>query len=352
MAIYGHIGDGNTHVNPLLNLNDRSDFRKMESLSREIHAVVIEKFGGSLCGEHGDGRVRAEFLSSLYGEEVYALFKRVKKSFDPEGLMNPGVKISETPFTENIDYERYTKTCATCGKCNAVCPVYDVLGEESNAARGWFHILTAPDYSYEKAGRAVEACINCKSCRTVCPAGIDVSALVLKKREERPNRAAQRMARLQSRESLFLGIVKTLAWTQPLWDRRPVRYLIEAVSSFFLKKLAPTARIPASLTLPRLARRTLRERHSELWGKDGTVAYFHGCAANYFDDGVGDAVIRQLRRRGIEPALPPQRCSGTPLQTYGLKREVLENARFNLQSLLKFDTVVTGCASCTLMLKD
>jgi Fe-S oxidoreductase len=70
------------------------------------------------------------------------------------------------------------------------------------------------------------------------------------------------------------------------------------------------------------------------------------------DDGVGDAVIAVLRRHGVEPALPPQRCSGTPIQTYGHVGLVRESARFNLASLMSYETVVTGCASCTLMLKD
>jgi len=82
------------------------------------------------------------------------------------------------------------------------------------------------------------------------------------------------------------------------------------------------------------------------------VAYFHGCAANYFDDGVGDAVIDVLKKHGVEPALPPQRCSGTPIQTYGQVDLVRDGARFNLRSLAPYEAIVTGCASCTLMLKD
>jgi Fe-S oxidoreductase len=111
------------------------------------------------------------------------------------------------------------------------------------------------------------------------------------------------------------------------------------------------------MVLPKLASTHLRERHQKLTQplKDGAgprVAYFHGCAANYFDDGVGDAVISVLRKHGVEPALPPQRCSGTPIETYGHVDLVKENARFNMQSLAGYDAVVTGCASCTLMLKE
>jgi len=355
VAIYGHIGDGNAHINPLLDLNDPDDFEKMTDLYREIHQVVIHRFEGSLCGEHGDGRVRAELLEGLYGPEVYALFKEVKRLFDPENLLNLGVKISDHSFTDQIDYERYTKPCATCGKCNAVCPVYDVVGEESNAARGWFHILTDPDYSYEKSARVVEACINCKSCRTVCPAGIDVSALILKKREAHPNKTAEALFAFQSRRVLFESFLKVAAWMQPFWNTRPVRLLIEYITLPWVKGLAPTARIPADMVLPRLAKRHLRERYSQLTdltGSQSTTAYFHGCAANYIDDGVGDAVIDLLRKNGVTPALPPQRCSGTPIQTYGLIDRAREDARFNMDSMEGFKKIITGCASCTFMLKD
>jgi len=352
VAIYGHIGDGNAHINPLLNVNDPADFEKMVALSHEIHQTVIHRFGGSLCGEHGDGRVRAEFVKALYGPELYTLFKRVKTLFDPEYLLNPGVKITETPFTEKIDLERLAKQCATCGKCNSVCPVYDVVGEESNAARGWFHIVTAPDYSYEKSARIVEACVNCKSCRSVCPAGIDVSELILKKREEHPNLVAGMAFALQSKDALFKTLLKLAAWTQPIWDNRVGRFLIEHLTLPMMRGLAPPARIPAEMVLPKLAKRHLRDRYAALTGSSSPIAYFHGCAANYFDDGVGDAVIEVLKKNGVEAALPPQRCSGTPIQTYGWIDQVRENARFNIASLERFEKVITGCASCTFMLKD
>ena len=124
-----------------------------------------------------------------------------------------------------------------------------------------------------------------------------------------------------------------------------------------MRKIAETARIPHDMVLPRLAARHLRERYPGLVEKATLserppVAYFHGCAANYLDDGVGDAVIAVLRQHGLDPALPKQRCAGTPIQTYGHTRLVKEGARENLQSLAPYKFVVTGCASCTLMLKD
>jgi FAD/FMN-containing dehydrogenase/Fe-S oxidoreductase len=358
VAIFGHIGNGNAHVVPLLDINDPNDFQKMVQGYHEIHQTVLTRFGGSICGEHGDGRIRAEYVRKMFGEDLYGLFVRVKRAFDPANILNPGIKISDAPFTEHIDYTRLSKSCATCAKCNAVCPVYDVFQSEDMSSRGWFEIVTAADYSYLDSKRVVEACLNCKSCRTVCPAGVDVSDLILQKRAEHPNRLTGWIFRLQAKGGLFEAVLRLLGKTQPLWDRPVIRRVLEWTTKPVMRQVAATARLPHELKLPRLAARQLRDRYADLIPnrerdlQSGGVAYFHGCAANYFDDGVGDAVIGVLRKHGVEPALPPQRCSGTPIQTYGHQDLAREGARFNLQSFATYDTIVTGCASCTLMLKD
>ncbi|MGH7254337.1 MAG: FAD-binding and (Fe-S)-binding domain-containing protein, partial [Nitrospirales bacterium] len=357
VAVFGHVGNGNAHIVPLLDVSDAGDYAKMVEGYRTIHDTVLDRFGGSICGEHGDGRVRAEFVRKMFGDELYGLFVEVKRRLDPAGIHNPGVKISDAPFTDHIDVERLGKPCATCGKCNAVCPVYDVFQSEDMSSRGWFEIVTAKDYSYLQSKRVVEACLNCKSCRTVCPADVDVSDLILQKRAEHPNCLAGWVFALHARAWLFEPLLKLAARTQPLWDRPGPRAWLERLTRPLLRRLAETAQLPRDLILPRLASRHLRDRYPELVAAADSpaprpVAYFHGCAANYFDDGVGDAVIGLLRRLGLEPALPRQRCSGTPIQTYGHLARTKEGARLNLASLEPYETVVTGCASCTLMLKD
>lgn len=358
VAIFGHIGNGNAHIVPLLDVNDHNDFEKMVQGYHEIHDTVLSRFGGSICGEHGDGRVRAEYVRKMFGDDLYGLFVQVKRAFDPTNVLNPGVKISDRPFTDHIDYTRLSKPCATCAKCNSVCPVYDVFQSEDMSSRGWFEIVTAKDYSYLNSRRVVEACLNCKSCRTICPAGVDVSDLILQKRAEHPNRLAGAVFRWQAKNATFAAFLRLLGATQPLWDRPALRLTVEWLTRPIMRLLAETARLPRDLILPRFASRHLRDRYAALIPRDrmkpaaGAVAYFHGCAANYFDDGVGDAVIAVLRAHGVEPALPPQRCSGTPIQTYGHLELAREGARFNLQSLVPYEKIVTGCASCTLMLKD
>ena len=357
VAIFGHIGNGNAHIVPLLNVNDPQDFDKMVQAYHEIHQTVLTRFDGSICGEHGDGRVRAEYVRKMFGEELYQLFVQVKQTLDPTNVMNPGIKISEASFTEHIDFQRLSKSCATCAKCNSVCPVYDVFQSEDMSSRGWFEIVTSKDYSYLNSQRVVEACLNCKSCRTICPAGVDVSELILQRRAEHPNQGSRWIFSLQAKLPVFEAILKVLAKTQFLWNRPLPRAILERLAAPLMKRIAPTAKLPADMVLPKLATAHLRERYPELTQQlknspAPRVAYFHGCAANYFEDGVGDAVIGVLRKHGVEPALPPQRCSGTPIETYGHVDLVKDNARFNIQSFAGYDKVVTGCASCTLMLKE
>ncbi|MCA9347846.1 FAD-binding oxidoreductase [Candidatus Saccharibacteria bacterium] len=95
VAIWGHIGDGNLHVMPLLNVGQVGDRQKIFKLMKTYFSMVIS-LGGSITGQHGDGRVKAPFLVEQYGQDVYALFEQVKSAFDPHGILNPGVKIGVT----------------------------------------------------------------------------------------------------------------------------------------------------------------------------------------------------------------------------------------------------------------
>lgn len=91
-ALWGHAGDGNLHMQPFLDLSQVGDRQKAFKLMEEYYKLVLS-LGGSTSGEYGDGRLRAPYLETLYGSEIYSLFKRIKQAFDPYGIMNPGVKI-------------------------------------------------------------------------------------------------------------------------------------------------------------------------------------------------------------------------------------------------------------------
>jgi FAD/FMN-containing dehydrogenase len=82
-------------MQPFLDLSQLGDRQKAFRVMDAYYKLVVE-LGGSTSGEHGDGRLRAPFLSAVYGPEVYELFTKVKKIFDPYGTLNPGVKIGVT----------------------------------------------------------------------------------------------------------------------------------------------------------------------------------------------------------------------------------------------------------------
>ncbi len=354
VAVYGHIGNGNAHINPLLDVRETGTMERLLSISRTIHHTAIERFGGVPCGEHGEGRVRAEFLPMVYGEEIYGIFREVKTLFDPRGLLAPGVKISETSFLENLDLERVARPCATCGKCNTVCPSFDVLRTESQGARGWYQILADPALA-TVSDTILDGCLNCKSCRATCPAGVDVSRAILDARARRGGDPLSEKLFKALLDGSLDGIVPLLGKTQSLWDRPLARKAIESLTRPLMKRIASTARIPADLRLPRLSPRTLRDRYRSLTsegGGSGDLAYFHGCAAQFFDDGIGEAMVRLLSRSSRRLVLPSQTCSGTPIETYGHAGLVQEAAQRNLESLLPYPVVVAGCASCTLALRD
>ena len=94
-AIWGHAGNANLHMQPFLDLAQVGDRQKVFKIIDDYYRMVIS-LGGSTSGEHSDGRLRAPYLESLYGPEIYDLFKKVKKIFDPYGILNPGVKVNVT----------------------------------------------------------------------------------------------------------------------------------------------------------------------------------------------------------------------------------------------------------------
>lgn len=94
-TVAGHMGDGNFHIIPLMNLEDKKERDLLEPAMREINGIVL-KYGGSLSGEHNDGLSRGPWLEQMYGPAVVELFKEVKDIFDPENIFNPHKKTDST----------------------------------------------------------------------------------------------------------------------------------------------------------------------------------------------------------------------------------------------------------------
>ncbi|MBD3168842.1 MAG: FAD-binding protein, partial [candidate division Zixibacteria bacterium] len=172
---FGHIGDGNIHIKPLVDASDATDREKMRLVSMEIYNEIL-RLGGVVSGEHADGRVRSPFLRQVYGDEVYEIFRQIKKILDPHGILNPGVKLTDNrDITENIDSKRLNWNCSQCGKCVPYCPSFHARRSEIYSPRGRIKIRNYPGTAGEDQRESLETCINCKNCRIVCPANCDAS---------------------------------------------------------------------------------------------------------------------------------------------------------------------------------
>lgn len=91
-TIQGHIGDGNFHIFPLMNLHNAKDRDIVMELGQKVFDLVFE-FGGSMSGEHNDGLIRTAYLRQMYGDKIYSLFEETKNIFDPQNIFNPGKKV-------------------------------------------------------------------------------------------------------------------------------------------------------------------------------------------------------------------------------------------------------------------
>jgi glycolate oxidase len=91
-VMYGHVGNGNLHTRPMVDIEESSEINLLEVLAKRVFKRVID-YGGTITGEHGDGLARSKYVQQVYGNRIYSLFKQIKHLFDPQLIMNPGKKV-------------------------------------------------------------------------------------------------------------------------------------------------------------------------------------------------------------------------------------------------------------------
>ena len=210
---YAHAGAGELHLRPVLDLKSeegRADFRRIG----EASARLVKKYGGSLSGEHGDGRVRGEFIPQMVGEENYELFRQIKQIWDPKCLFNPGKIVdadamdtdfryekNQRPFSFQtfLDFSREGDMLALAEKCNGsgdcrklpytgatMCPSYHATRNEKDSTRARANILRevltrsthrAFPFDSEEIHNVLDLCLSCKACKRECPSSVDMSLL-------------------------------------------------------------------------------------------------------------------------------------------------------------------------------
>lgn len=338
-GIYGHIGDGNLHLRPVLDMSTPDGLKTAKRLYREVYEEVAA-LGGSSTAEHGDGRLRAPVVQRIYGSELYSIFEKIHHELNPASLMNPGVKLGKHEFADYLDFDKLTRLCSSCGKCNNYCPAYGIYSTEEMSSRGWVRIMLTPEFRRQKAKHLLDGCLGCKNCLIVCPSGVDVSEYVTARRSEKQSRIARRVFSIQSEPEKFNKLGKRLRRMMSLIDNKPARFAVDVASR-------PFVHLDRRRILPKFASKSLPEKYPELVDKkNADVAYFYGCADKLIESNAPHAAIEVLKKAGFSVSLPTQYCCGMPQQMYGSFDYEQEFARRNIDALIDYKHVFVTCATC------
>ncbi|WP_431954264.1 FAD-binding and (Fe-S)-binding domain-containing protein [Nocardia lijiangensis] len=204
--LYGHLGDGCIHVRLDLPITEAP--QRFRAFLFDAAELVV-RYGGSLSGEHGDGRARSELLSVMYSPDVLTAFAGYKALFDPDAVLNPGVLVDPRPVDTDLrvaglasvpstggfafphddgDIGAAVHRCVGVGKCRAdssaagefMCPSYLATADEKDSTRGRARVLQevvrgALPWSAPAVAESLDLCLSCKACRSDCPAGVDMA---------------------------------------------------------------------------------------------------------------------------------------------------------------------------------
>ncbi len=370
---YGHFGDGCVHIRIDFELSapgGQERFREFVTAG----ARLVATYGGSLSGEHGDGRARSELLPLMYSAEVVDLFAAVKHVFDPDDLLNPGVLVGPRPLDADLrtpvplrlssSLSLGAHRCTGVGKCVAdnpagggvMCPSYVVTLEEKDSTRGRARVLqemvrgelVTGGWRSPEVHEALDLCLQCKGCARDCPTGVDMATYKSQVLDETYR------GRLRPRSHYVLGRLPALA---ALGSRTP--RLANAMMRF-----PPSARLGRWLagvdqrrSLPRLARTGLRAAlGGRPPGAGERVVLFADTFTDHFSPGAGHAAVRVLERAGAAVELPEGRlCCGLTEISTGQRDRARAQLRRTVRALVGYareGVPIVGLEpSCTAVLR-
>ena len=250
-------------------------------------------------------------------------------------------------YTILQDYSNEIFRCIKCGACRAVCPTFKELLDESMVARGRISLAKAViENRLELTSgfdNRISTCIDCKACVAGCPSSVKVDDIMLS-------------AKAQIAKNRGIGIIENLIATQVVKRGWPLAYILKAAG--ILGNILPFVVDKKKRLIPDLNKSPFLSRYPEIITCEkpkGRVAFFVGCAINYMDQRIGEAVIKVLQKNNIEIILPKdQLCCGRPLLSLGDRDATLYMARKNAEifNKLNVDAIVTACATCGLTIKD
>ncbi|HEV7331540.1 MAG TPA: FAD-linked oxidase C-terminal domain-containing protein [Flavisolibacter sp.] len=388
-SMYAHAGAGELHVEPMINLKTSAGKHLFRTILQET-AAIVKKYRGSLSGEHGDGRLRGEFIAFMMGEKAYDLFRQVKQIFDPKAVFNRGKIVDTPPMNEALRYTqdlpkkelqtvfdfsrqegllRLAEKCSGSGDCRkthvtggTMCPSFMATRHERDTTRARAnmlrHFYTSRSYEVastvneEEVRNVLDLCLSCKACKSECPSSVDVGKMKAEFTQEyydkhKPSLRAKMIGN-------FNAQMKLAAVFPPAYN------LIFSTPA--LRRAANKAvGFHPDRTMPLLHKTTLRawfEKHSQKHsaGSNGSVYLFCDEFSNFNDVEVGQKMILLLQRLGYRVLLPKHEESGRAFLSKGFVRKAKELAIKNvaaLKDLVTEETPIIGIEpSAILSLRD
>jgi Fe-S oxidoreductase len=357
-SYYGHIATGELHFSPLLNLKDSDDIRVYHSLASDI-ANLVKKYRGSLSGEHGDGRLRGEFIPIMLGDHNYQLLKELKKCWDPGNIFNPG-KIVDTPsMADNLRYlvDHQSKKietaftfpekdgllyavekCSGSGDCRksqliggTMCPTFMVSKDEDKTTRGRANILREYLTRSEKTNPfdnkdiydVMDLCLSCKACKSECPSNVDMAKF---RAEFLQHYYKANGIPFRTRLIAYLPRLNRLGMAF-----RPFTNFLTGTRLFKRMVGFSTQRV-----IPALSEITLlgwEKEHNSMGTRrsgKGRILLFADEFTNYNESDIGIKTILLLERLGYEVVIPEHRESGRTFLSKGLLKEAKKIANENI----------------------
>jgi FAD/FMN-containing dehydrogenase/Fe-S oxidoreductase len=369
---YAHAGAGEIHMRPILDLKKSEDVEEFYKISL-ASAQLVKKYQGSLSGEHGDGRVRAAFIPLMVGEQNYQLFRRIKYSWDPSNIFNPGKIVDAAPMNKFLRYEpemvtpehktvfdfsqaggilRLAEKCNGSGDCRklpasggTMCPSFMATRNERDTTRGRANTLREfltmdkkeNAFDHPEIKEAMDLCLSCKGCTAECPSNVDMASM---KAEFLYQYQKTNGVPLRSRAFGYINELNELGST------------FAGVSNFFLKNKLTSGLLKSVLgvapqrNLPEISSISLRnwftKNYDALPGaavEIKKVYFFVDEFTNHNDTQIGIKAISLLKRLGYGVMVVDHEESGRSALSKGLLPKAKKHAEANVRA---FRNLVNG----------
>ncbi|WP_276252556.1 FAD-binding and (Fe-S)-binding domain-containing protein [Halomontanus rarus] len=384
-SFYAHAGPGVLHVRPLVNTKTEIGLEQLHGIADDVTDLVVE-LGGSVSGEHGDGRARSQWNRKLYGDDLWGTFRDLKTAFDPDWLLNPGQVCGDVDLRENLrfdpDYEfeagfeptlnwendngmqGMVELCHGCGGCRGeqettggvMCPTFRASREEITSTRGRANALRQAmsgdletAYSDEFVEEVMGLCIGCKGCAIDCPSEVDMAKLKAEVTHEyhRRNGATLR-DRLFARVADLSRLGSALAPVSNVATKVPgSRWLLEKTVGIAADRPLPTfypntfrdwfeRRGGEAASKERAQEARKRRGGSTVPESDArrTAVLYPDTYTNYSHPEAGKAAVRVLEAAGVRVTVPDGLGdTGRPAFSKGFLERARDTALENVSTL-------------------